>query len=81
VLRHDRLHHAGIADIEARRGRANLSGKTECSFDIDITDHDVSAGIGKAPHDCRTNALRAPRDEGTSAVEPPESAGASGRHD
>ena len=27
VLRHDRLHHAGVADIEACGGRANLPGK------------------------------------------------------
>ena len=27
VLRHDRLHHAGVADIEVGRGRADLPGK------------------------------------------------------
>ena len=62
VLRHDRLHHAGVADIEPHRGRTNLPGKTGCRFDIEISDHDVSTGIGKAAHDRRTNALaRRPR--------------------
>ena len=76
VLRHDRLHHAGVADIELHRGRANLPGKTGCRFDIEISDHDVSTGIGKAAHDRRTNALRAARNEGAAAVEPPERPGA-----
>ena len=80
VLRHDRLHHAGVADIEACRGRANLPGKTGCRCDIEISDHDVSAGIGKAAHDRRTNALRAARDEGAAAVEPPERPRAERRH-
>ena len=34
VLRHDRLHHAGVADIEANRGRADLPGKTGCRLAI-----------------------------------------------
>ena len=72
VLRHDRLHHAGVADIEAGRGRTNLPGKTGCRFDIEISDHDVRTGIGKTSHDRRTNALRAARDEGAAAIEPPE---------
>ena len=76
VLRHDRLHHAGVADIEACRGRANLPGKIGCFGDIEIGDHDVRTGIGKTSHDRRTNALRAAGDEGAAAVEPPERPGA-----
>ena len=48
--------------------------------EIEISDHDVSTGIGKASHDRRTNALRAARDEGAAAVEPPERPRAGGRH-
>jgi hypothetical protein len=80
VLRHDRWHHTGVADVEANCGRANLPGKSRCSSKIEISDHDVSAGIGEASHDRRTNALRTARDERAAAVEPPERPGAGRRH-
>jgi hypothetical protein len=80
ALRHVRLHHARVADIKADRGRADLPGKTGCRFDIEVSDHNVSTGIGKATNDRRTNTLRAARDEGAAAIEPPESARGCGWH-
>jgi hypothetical protein len=80
VLRHDCLHHIGVADVELCRGRPNLAGQIGCSGDIEIGDHNVSTSIGKASHDRRTNALRTARDEGAAAIEPPERPGAGRRH-
>jgi hypothetical protein len=80
ALRHDRLHHAGVADIEMNSNCTDLPGKTGCRFEIEISDHDVSTGIGKAADDRRTNPLRAARDEGATTVEPPESTRARVRH-
>ena len=50
----------------------NLSRKAD-ACNIEISDHDVGAGIGEAADDRRTNALRTARDEGAAAVEPSES--------
>ena len=80
VLRHDRLHHAGVAGIEMNSSRTDLPGKPGCRFEIEISDHDMSASIGKAADDRRTDPLRAARYEGAAAVEPPERTRASGRH-
>ena len=62
------------------RGCTHLPGQIRRAGDIEIADHDVGTGIGKASHDRGTNALRPARDEGAAAVEPPERPGAGGRH-
>lgn len=72
VLRHDRLNHAGVADIEVNSGRTDLPGKTGGRFEIEIGNHDMGARLGKASRDRRTDALRATGDEGAAAIEPPE---------
>ena len=72
----DRLHHAGVADIEADGGRPICAGKIGRGFDIEIGDHDMGAGFGKAAHDRRADALRAAGDEGAAAIEPSERPGA-----
>ena len=56
------------------------AGKTGCGFDIEIGDHDMSAGFGKAAHDRRADALRAAGDEGAAAIKPSKRARADGRH-
>jgi hypothetical protein len=78
VPRHYSLHHAGVADIEARRGRSDLPGKVGCSSEI--ADHDVRTSLRKTSYDRRTDALRATRDEGAAAIEPPERPGAGRGH-
>ncbi len=76
VLRHRRLHHTDVTDIEADSGRSDLSGKTGCGFDIEIGDHDMSAGFRKAARNRCTDAIRAARDKGAAAIEPSKRPGA-----
>jgi hypothetical protein len=74
------LHHAGVTDIELCRDSADLPGKCRGSCNIEVSDYDVGAGIGKASHNRRTNSLRAARDKRATAIEPPEWPGANWRH-
>jgi hypothetical protein len=68
VLRHHLMHHTGVRDIEPHGGRTHLPGQVRRSGCIEVTDHDLGSGVGKASHDRSANALCSPRNECAAAV-------------